>query len=141
MADNVNITPGVGASVAADEVGGNLYQRVKPSFGDDGFAIDVSAANPLPVIIAGGVMFDSLENIRAGIDALNRRTNMVRVNASGMQWAVLDSTSTLGTVNQVTSVPTVTNLNQFAGVTALDTVRSMNRAAYNTGVRSNVTIT
>lgn len=49
MADNVGYTPGTGASVAADEIGGVLYQRVKPVFGVDGVATDVSATDPMPV--------------------------------------------------------------------------------------------
>jgi hypothetical protein len=52
--DNVGYTPGTGASVAADDVGGVLYQRIKPTFGDDGAATDVSATNPLPVGDGGG---------------------------------------------------------------------------------------
>ena len=49
MADNVGYTPGVGATVAADEVGGALYQRMKIAVGADGVNDgDVSSANPLP---------------------------------------------------------------------------------------------
>lgn len=40
MADNVDITPGTGATVAADLVGGVLYQRVKVAIGADGTAAD-----------------------------------------------------------------------------------------------------
>jgi hypothetical protein len=40
MADNVAITPGTGATVAADEIGGVLHQRVKISVGADGTAAD-----------------------------------------------------------------------------------------------------
>lgn len=40
MADNVAVTPGTGASLAADEVGGNLHPRVKVSIGADGIAAD-----------------------------------------------------------------------------------------------------
>lgn len=50
MADNVGYTPGVGASVAADDIGGNLHQRVKIGVGVDGVAVDVSSTNPMPVI-------------------------------------------------------------------------------------------
>lgn len=39
-ADNVAVTPGTGATVAADEVGGVLHQRVKVSLGADGAATD-----------------------------------------------------------------------------------------------------
>jgi hypothetical protein len=40
LADNVAITPGTGATVAADEIGGVLHQRVKISIGADGTAAD-----------------------------------------------------------------------------------------------------
>lgn len=43
MADNVDITPGTGATVAADLIGGALYQRVKLSLGADGTGNDASA--------------------------------------------------------------------------------------------------
>ena len=49
MADNVGYTPGTGATIAADDVGGTLYQRVKIAVGGDGEAYDVSTATPLPV--------------------------------------------------------------------------------------------
>jgi hypothetical protein len=50
MADNVGYTPGEGASVAADDIGGNLFQRIKLTLGADGVNDgDVSAANPVPV--------------------------------------------------------------------------------------------
>ncbi len=50
MADNVTITPGVGASIAADDISGVLHQRVKISIGAEGAASDMSSANPLPII-------------------------------------------------------------------------------------------
>jgi hypothetical protein len=49
MADNVGYTPGSGATVAADDIGGVLHQRIKIGVGADGSATDVSSANPLPV--------------------------------------------------------------------------------------------
>ena len=54
MVDNVAITPGTGATVAADDIGGVLYQRVKPTFGVDGSATDVSSTNPMPVVLGTG---------------------------------------------------------------------------------------
>ncbi len=48
MADNVDITPGSGVSVAADDISSVLYQRVKISHGADGSATDVSTTSPLP---------------------------------------------------------------------------------------------
>lgn len=54
MADNIAVTPGTGATVAADDIGGVLYQRVKIGVGADGSATDVSTASPLPISDAGG---------------------------------------------------------------------------------------
>lgn len=56
MADNV-ILPGTGAVVAADEVGGAVYQRVKLALGADGAAADLAPGQGLmaasvPVAIA-----------------------------------------------------------------------------------------
>lgn len=55
--DNILVTPGVGATVAADLVDGALHQRVKLSIGADGTAADlapgqVAMAASLPVAIA-----------------------------------------------------------------------------------------
>lgn len=51
MADNVAITPGTGVTVAADDIGGVLHQRVKTTWGPDGTAndTDVATGKPLPV--------------------------------------------------------------------------------------------
>lgn len=56
MADNVTL-PGTGSSVAADDIGGALYQRVKLTLGADGAAEDLAPgqatmANSVPVAIA-----------------------------------------------------------------------------------------
>ena len=53
MADNVGYTPGTGATVAADDIGGILFQRVKIAEGADGTGTDVSASNPLPTSVPG----------------------------------------------------------------------------------------
>lgn len=50
MADNVSITAGAGTTIAADDIAGVLYQRVKIAQGVDGAGTDVSAASPLNVI-------------------------------------------------------------------------------------------
>lgn len=53
MADNINVTPGTGKTVATDDVGGIQYQFVKPAFGTDGSATAVSSSDPLPVVLTG----------------------------------------------------------------------------------------
>jgi hypothetical protein len=47
--DNVPITAGSGTTIAADEIAGAYYQRIKLTHGADGTATDASAAAPLPV--------------------------------------------------------------------------------------------
>lgn len=60
MADNVSLNPGVGGDiVAADEISGVKYQRVKLTLGGDGVnGGDVSKTNPIP-IIAPDVNYDA----------------------------------------------------------------------------------
>ena len=68
MADNVSITPGVGANIAADEILGVKYPRSKMVLGADGNNDgDVSASNPVPMTIAtnnGGGLFDAFGRLR-----------------------------------------------------------------------------
>lgn len=45
MADNFDITPGTGATAAADDIGGVYYPRIKLSCGADGSATDVQIGN------------------------------------------------------------------------------------------------
>lgn len=49
MADDLDVTPGIGAKDAADLIGGVFHKRVKVQFGVDGVATDVSATDPMPV--------------------------------------------------------------------------------------------
>ena len=71
MADNVGITPGTGATAAADDIGGVLYQRVKLTTGADGIADgDVSASNPIPAYIRDSATTTSFGPITAANTAL-----------------------------------------------------------------------
>jgi hypothetical protein len=51
MVDNIAVSAGTGTSIAADDVGGNLHQRVKVTWGPDGTGNDTDTATgkPLPV--------------------------------------------------------------------------------------------
>lgn len=48
MADDVAVTPGVGATIATDEVGSRHFQLIKPAFGAADEATLVDEATPLP---------------------------------------------------------------------------------------------
>jgi hypothetical protein len=122
MADNVGFTPGSGATIAADDVGGVLYQRMKLAFGDDGSASDVSDTNHLPISYAGTV-FDS--------SATNNTTAQL---ASGATWTGGIEYAYNHPAAQVTVLcdrSYTVVLNQFldAGGTQLEATYTFSRAA------------
>ena len=50
MADNVPYTPGSGVTIAADDIAGTHYQRIKVVIGSDGTNLgDIGPTNPIPV--------------------------------------------------------------------------------------------
>jgi hypothetical protein len=129
MADNVAITPGSGAVVAADDIGGVLYQRVKPVVGGDGEAADVSVANPLPAVAP---RTDDL------ILLLMRVVKLLESNAvvdqQQRQRITLDAIAgalTLATVTNVTNLGTLTTV---TGVTTVNTVTALNNVVANAGM-------
>lgn len=64
MSDNVNVTPGSGDVVAADDIAGVKFQRVKVTVGADGVnGGDVSTTNPLPTLPNVSVGADYVPNI------------------------------------------------------------------------------
>ena len=79
MADNVGYTPGVGATIAADDIGGVLYQRVKMIHGAEGIAHETADNNPMP-IKAMGELIEAIEAMRMAIQSLNRSIGMAQVN-------------------------------------------------------------
>lgn len=84
MADNVQITPGTGATIAADDISGTLHQRVKLSLGADGAAADaVSGAGAVgtgvqrttlasddPAVVSLQIMDDWDESDRAKVNLI-----------------------------------------------------------------------
>ncbi len=59
MADDITLNAGSGGdTIAADDILGVKYPRSKIVFGADGSAADVSAANPLPVVLKESVGTD-----------------------------------------------------------------------------------
>lgn len=63
MVDNIAVTPGSGASIAADDIGaGLLVQRVKATWGPDGTAndVDVASGKPMPMQLRGSAGKDLL---------------------------------------------------------------------------------
>ena len=136
MADNVGYTPGTGATVAADEIGGVLYQRVKLTAGEDGTATDVSEAAPLPVAdnYSGNLLSRILQMLMAplGYDKSIQRQRGTVIVESG-------TISTVTAVTAVTTVTNVTNLLNVDGYNARMQVLDQNRTSWALCVRARIT--
>ena len=129
MADNVAYTPGAGATIAADEIAGVLYQRVKPVTGVDGEAADVSQQNPMP-IAAYGELLEAIEAMRMAIHSLTRTIGLAQVNPLTGRMLVDGSGVTQpvnGSLSSVSQVSLVANTQQVGGQNANSFVPSFER--------------
>jgi hypothetical protein len=147
MADNVGYTPGVGATVAADDIAGVLHQRVKIGVGADGTAVDVSSANPLPVDASYGELVEALEALRMATNSLTKSIGFALPNLLGQpifearQATAANLNATVsGTLSTVTTVSTVTNQSQVGGYSANDQIPSFLSIAA-ASLRRNITVT
>jgi len=131
MADNVGITPGTGATAAADDIGGVLHQRVKITLGSDGVSDgDVSSANPMPTQDTGiwwmlNRIYQMLASPRGYDKSLQRQRGTVLVESG-----------TVTTVTTVTTCSTVTNIAGFGSEQPQIMARAMARASWRANVRA-----
>jgi hypothetical protein len=168
MADNIGYTPGDGATVAADEIGGVLHQRVKLALGADGVNDgDLSAANPMPVagslsvdnfpaqvgltdaqlraeavpVNATGELIEAIEAMRMAVQSLTRTMGQMQPDTAARMRVAVDSISgglTLTTVSTVNTVATLTNQAQIGGLAATEHIPSLMRLGADS-VRRNIT--
>lgn len=115
MSDNVAITAGSGTTIATDDVGGVQYQRVKPAFGADGSATDVSPLWPLPVAVA---MADSFGRLPVALQSNDIEVNWAR-DATVTSQAAITTTGT-GAASQVTG-----SLNLSTGASTAGTAKAV----------------
>lgn len=133
MADNIGYTPGSGAVVAADDVGGVLYQRVKPAFGTDNTAVDVSATNPLPVVDTQLADVELL--LTRMLNALNAPQGYDKSLQRQRGTIVVES----GTVTTVTTVTTLVNMATIDSLQGRIQVYGANLSAWADTVRARIT--
>lgn len=144
MADNIGYTPGTGATVAADDIGGVLYQRVKPVHGVDGVAVDASTSNPLPVE-AYGELVEAIEAMRMAVQAMTRTIGQMQPDTAARMRVALDSITagltlaTITTVGTVTTTGTLTNQTQIGGLSATEHIPSLMRLGADSA-RRNITV-
>ena len=108
MPDNVGYTPGSGATIAADDVGGALLQRVKIVQGIDGVNDgDIAASNPMPVQEVSGatsLLRRILERLMSpvGFDMSLDRSRVTAVLESGTVSSITAGTiTTVGVLNNI----------------------------------------
>lgn len=163
MADNIGYTPGTGATVAADEIGGVLYQRMKIGIGADGTATDLSTANPMPITAPNalgvsatgaltttetGELVEAIEALRMAVQSLTRSVGQVLPDATGRMRVVAETGSTtavtslptLSTVTTVGTVTTMSNQTSLGGIIAVDQIPALMCMAAQ-GLRRNITVT
>ena len=83
MADDLGYTPGAGATVATDEIGGRHFQLVKMVHGADGVAHLTANGNPMPVDVTGGELLDAIEALRFAVAALTKSIGYALPNLQG----------------------------------------------------------
>jgi len=139
MADNIGYTPGSGALIAADDIGGNLHQRIKMVVGDDGVSDgDVSLANPMP-IQGVGELVEQLSAIRTLLQSLTRSVGMAMPDAAG-QLRVNIAGQGVSINGQTVNVTTLTNQTQIGGLPATEQIPSLMRLGADS-LRRNILVT
>ena len=149
MPDNVNYNPTGSTPIASDDVGGVQYQRIKPAFGDDGSATDVSLTNPMPATITQGELIECLESLRMAMQSLNKTIGSNYPDTAGRLRVAIDAITasltlatitTVGTVTTVTTCSTLTNQTQIGGLQANPQIPALLQIGAET-IRRNITVT
>jgi hypothetical protein len=139
MADNVGYTPGSGATVAADEIGGVLYQRAKVVVGEDGVATDVSETNPMPMA-AVGELIEAIEALRMAVHSLTRSVGLAMPDTAGRLRVNVETGAVTASLAANQTLTTLTNQTNVGGQPATEQIPSLMRVAAD-ALRRNVTVT
>lgn len=142
MADNVNYNPTGTTQIASDDVGGVQYQRIKPAFGEDGTATDVSNTNPMPVTIIGELV-EAIQTLRMAVNSLTKSIGWVMPDTLGRLRANVEaaviSSGTITTVTTVTTVATLSNQAQVGGYAAQPQIPALMNGGADS-LRRNITV-
>jgi hypothetical protein len=139
MADNVGYTPGTGATIAADEIGGVLHQRIKVGVGGDGEAVDVSEANPMPSVVQRtDALLGMMERLVKVCETLQV------VDSAQRQRITIDAFTSGVTLPNVSTVSTVSTVNTVAAQTSMagmdrEMYINIAKQTYALSIRSNLT--
>lgn len=141
MTDNVILNPGAGGdTVAADDIAGIKYQRIKTGFGIEGEYADVSTVDPLPVTdLISAELLESLQTLMVRLlNATNSPRGYDVALGRNRMTAIVES-GTVTTVTTVTTVGTVTNQTSMGNQQAQLLPIGQNMSAWAATVRSRIT--
>jgi hypothetical protein len=134
MADNVDVTPGAGATIATDDVAGVQYQIIKLAIGSDGSAALVSASNPLPAIVAQRNDADGVPLVADGEPSPLMTDEGGRLKVSTKPATYADITGNITAVQATIGTPVA------GGTVEGDVSRASNVMAFCTGTFSTVNV-
>ncbi|MCP1832843.1 hypothetical protein [Bradyrhizobium sp. USDA 4545] len=137
MADDISVTPGSGATIAADDVGGKLHQRVKLTWGPDGTGNDTDAASgkalPVQFCDSGGAEILTAAQVISLLGKLDTLHTDLATTLGGYLDGVEGKLDTLhsdlattlaGYVDGLETLAGITNSNGTSTNTKLDTLHS-----------------
>ena len=147
MPDNIGYTPGSGAIIAADDIGGALHQRIKVVVGAGGVNDgDVSLANPMP-IQGVGELVEQLAAIRMLLQSMTRTVGQAMPDAFGRllvnitgQTVTVAGTVAVSSLPTLAAVTTLTNQTQIGGLPATEQIPSLMRMGADS-LRRNIVVT
>ena len=132
MPDNLPVTPGSGATVAAKDQGGVLHQRaLLESIDDTGAPVDASPSNPIPT------NDDTVGSLLRRMIALLMSPR--GYDKSLARQRVTATVESLPTLTSCVTVGTVSNMTQIAGRDASMLINPTNRTSWALNHRSRIT--
>lgn len=130
MSDNVAITPGSGATVAADNIGGALYQRVKLALGADGTGVDASAGSGVVGTGVQRVVLATDVALPAGTNAIGKLAANSGVDIGDVDVTSLPASGTATTSTVADSASSATLLSSNAARLGATIVNDSTQAVY-----------
>ena len=135
MADNIDISPGVGATIATDQVpGGRHYQRMKLTDGVEGSENHAS-------VRADGTQEVCLSDVNATLYAILEAITrpIAQDPGSGRTRVLLDAITGSLTLSTITTVSTLTSMTQLQGGNAWDVLcKPLDRNLWYNSVRQRI---
>jgi hypothetical protein len=141
MSDNTTITPGSGATVAADNIGGALFQRVKLGIGADGSASDavggagaVSAAVQRVTLASDDPAVTDLAAIEALLTGIDADTDAIKTAVQLIDNAIAGSEMQVDIVSGTLALSGEDHIGQLGGhVAVVKPTVTIDTAAYAAG--------